>query len=145
MWYCHGANIWHYTTVMLVDLQDFINQLISMETVITQARSLRAKFATCKKEEDTAEIEEWVRHALIWTEPELDSFPRRYKKNIFVGCFVARTRLNTSSDIRRHMRLLLFDVYVSLLFFYLCYILSQGSFIAAFASDESQSANQCIC
>lgn len=43
---------------MLVDLQDFINQLISMETVITQARSLRAKFATCKKEEDTAEIEE---------------------------------------------------------------------------------------
>lgn len=51
-------NIWHYAAVMLVDLQDFINQLISMETVITQARSLRAKFATCKKEEDTAEIEE---------------------------------------------------------------------------------------
>lgn len=39
-------------------VQDFINQLITMETVITQARSLRAKFAPFKKDEDTAEIDE---------------------------------------------------------------------------------------
>lgn len=45
-------------TEVVADVQDFINQLISVETVITQARSLRAKFATCKKDEDTAEVDE---------------------------------------------------------------------------------------
>lgn len=44
-------------TQIVMDVQDFINQLITMETVITQARSLRAKFATCKKDEDTAEVD----------------------------------------------------------------------------------------
>lgn len=43
---------------IVVGVQDFINQLIAMETVITQARSLRAKFATCKKDEDTAGVDE---------------------------------------------------------------------------------------
>lgn len=47
-------------TQIVMDVQDFINQLITMETVITQARSLRAKFATCKKDEDTAEVDKWV-------------------------------------------------------------------------------------
>lgn len=51
--------------MIAVDVQDFINQLIAMETVITQARSLRAKFASCKKDEDTAEVDEWVTLILL--------------------------------------------------------------------------------
>lgn len=52
--------------MIAVDVQDFINQLIAMETVITQARSLRAKFANCKKDErDTAEVDEWVTLILL--------------------------------------------------------------------------------
>ncbi len=40
-------------------LQDFINQLMAMETVITQARSLKTKFAVCEGEkgEDSEELE----------------------------------------------------------------------------------------
>lgn len=45
-------------TEILLNVQDFINQLVTMETVITQARSLRAKFATCQKDEDTVQVEE---------------------------------------------------------------------------------------
>ncbi|CAB1416618.1 unnamed protein product [Pleuronectes platessa] len=40
-------------------LEDFINQLMTMEAVITQVRSLKAKFAVNEgeSEEDTAELE----------------------------------------------------------------------------------------
>lgn len=66
LWKINHSNAFHNTTfpqcviVIVVDVQDFINQLIAMETVITQARSLRAKFASCKKDQDTAEVDEWV-------------------------------------------------------------------------------------
>ncbi|KAF3854074.1 hypothetical protein F7725_014762 [Dissostichus mawsoni] len=43
-------------------LEDFINQLMALETAITQARSLKAKFATCEggTAEDTEELEKFV-------------------------------------------------------------------------------------
>nr|XP_019938363.1 PREDICTED: rab3 GTPase-activating protein catalytic subunit [Paralichthys olivaceus] len=52
-------------------LEDFINQLMTMETVITQARSLKAKFAVNEGEskEDTAELEKFVSSLL--EEPEV--------------------------------------------------------------------------
>lgn len=52
-------------------LEDFINQLMAMETVITRARSLKAKFAICEggKGEDTEELEKFVSSLL--EEPEV--------------------------------------------------------------------------
>ncbi|XP_051272729.1 rab3 GTPase-activating protein catalytic subunit isoform X2 [Dicentrarchus labrax] len=52
-------------------LEDFINQLMAMETVITRARSLKAKFAMCEGEkvEDTDELETFVSSLL--EEPEV--------------------------------------------------------------------------
>ncbi|XP_060949592.1 rab3 GTPase-activating protein catalytic subunit-like [Limanda limanda] len=52
-------------------LEDFINQLITMETVITQARSLKAKFVVNEgeSEEDKAEVEKFVISLL--EEPEV--------------------------------------------------------------------------
>ncbi|KAG8008872.1 Rab3 GTPase-activating protein catalytic subunit [Nibea albiflora] len=52
-------------------LEDFINQLMAMETVITQARSLKAKFAICEgvKEEGTEDLEKFVISLL--EEPEV--------------------------------------------------------------------------
>ncbi|XP_037319315.2 rab3 GTPase-activating protein catalytic subunit isoform X1 [Pungitius pungitius] len=52
-------------------LEDFINQLMLMETAITRARSLKAKFASCEdgKEEDTEELEKFVSSLL--EEPEV--------------------------------------------------------------------------
>ncbi|KAM3591695.1 uncharacterized protein V6R79_005896 [Siganus canaliculatus] len=43
-------------------LEDFTNQLMAMETVITQARSLKAKFDICDRErgEDTEELKKFV-------------------------------------------------------------------------------------
>lgn len=38
-------------------LQDVINQLVSMETAITQARSLKAKFSICDQGEEREELE----------------------------------------------------------------------------------------
>ncbi|XP_071319577.1 rab3 GTPase-activating protein catalytic subunit [Trachinotus anak] len=52
-------------------LEDFINQLMAMETVITRARSLKAKFAISEGEkgEDTGELEKFVSSLL--EEPEV--------------------------------------------------------------------------
>ncbi|XP_034717220.1 rab3 GTPase-activating protein catalytic subunit isoform X2 [Etheostoma cragini] len=52
-------------------LEDFINQLMAMETVITRARSLKAKFSICEgaKGEDTEELEKFVSSLL--EEPEV--------------------------------------------------------------------------
>uniref|UniRef100_A0A4W6ELK6 Rab3 GTPase-activating protein catalytic subunit n=1 Tax=Lates calcarifer TaxID=8187 RepID=A0A4W6ELK6_LATCA len=52
-------------------LEDFINQLMAMETVITQARSLKAKFAISEgdKGEDTGDLEKFVSSLL--EEPEV--------------------------------------------------------------------------
>ncbi|XP_053269260.1 LOW QUALITY PROTEIN: rab3 GTPase-activating protein catalytic subunit [Pleuronectes platessa] len=52
-------------------LEDFINQLMTMEAVITQVRSLKAKFAVNEgeSEEDTAELEKFVSSLL--EEPEV--------------------------------------------------------------------------
>ncbi|KAM6898865.1 rab3 GTPase-activating protein catalytic subunit isoform 1-T2 [Lycodopsis pacificus] len=52
-------------------LEDFINQLMFMETAITRARSLKAKFASCEggKGEDTEELEKFVSSLL--EEPEV--------------------------------------------------------------------------
>ncbi|CAK6980189.1 rab3 GTPase-activating protein catalytic subunit [Scomber scombrus] len=53
-------------------LEDFINQLMAVETVITQARSLKAKFAISEgeKAEDTEELEMFVSSLL--EEPEVE-------------------------------------------------------------------------
>ncbi|XP_020495580.2 rab3 GTPase-activating protein catalytic subunit isoform X1 [Labrus bergylta] len=53
-------------------IEDFINQLIAMETVITRARSLKAKFSICEGEkgEDTEELEKFVSSLL--EEPEVE-------------------------------------------------------------------------
>uniref|UniRef100_UPI0037E8220F rab3 GTPase-activating protein catalytic subunit isoform X2 n=1 Tax=Semicossyphus pulcher TaxID=241346 RepID=UPI0037E8220F len=53
-------------------LEDFINQLIAMETVITRARSLKSKFSICEGEkgEDTEELEKFVSSLL--EEPEVE-------------------------------------------------------------------------
>ncbi|XP_036937160.1 rab3 GTPase-activating protein catalytic subunit isoform X2 [Acanthopagrus latus] len=52
-------------------LEDFINQLMAIETVITRARSLKAKFALCEgeKEDDREELEKFVSSLL--EEPEV--------------------------------------------------------------------------
>ncbi|XP_062269956.1 rab3 GTPase-activating protein catalytic subunit isoform X1 [Platichthys flesus] len=52
-------------------LEDFINQLMTIEAVITQVRSLKAKFAVNEgeSEEDTAELEKFVSSLL--EEPEV--------------------------------------------------------------------------
>nr|XP_033467499.1 rab3 GTPase-activating protein catalytic subunit isoform X1 [Epinephelus lanceolatus] len=52
-------------------LEDFINQLMAIETVITRGRSLKAKFAICEggKGEDTEELEKFVSSLL--EEPEV--------------------------------------------------------------------------
>ncbi|XP_034564013.1 rab3 GTPase-activating protein catalytic subunit [Notolabrus celidotus] len=53
-------------------LEDFINQLMAMETAITQARSLKAKFSLCEGEkgEDKEELEKFVSSLL--EEPEVE-------------------------------------------------------------------------
>nr|XP_046232617.1 rab3 GTPase-activating protein catalytic subunit isoform X3 [Scatophagus argus] len=52
-------------------IEDFINQLMTMETAITRARSLKAKFSICEGEkgEDTEELEKFVSSLL--EEPEV--------------------------------------------------------------------------
>ncbi|XP_042363424.1 rab3 GTPase-activating protein catalytic subunit [Plectropomus leopardus] len=52
-------------------LEDFINQLMAMETAITRARSLKAKFAVCEggKGEHTEDLEKFVTSLL--EEPEV--------------------------------------------------------------------------
>ncbi|XP_056889603.1 rab3 GTPase-activating protein catalytic subunit isoform X2 [Takifugu flavidus] len=50
-------------------LEEFINRLIAMETVITQARSLKAKFSICDKAENREDLEIFVRSLL--EEPEV--------------------------------------------------------------------------
>ncbi|KAG7239758.1 hypothetical protein INR49_028400 [Caranx melampygus] len=51
-------------------IEDFINQLMVMETVITRARSLKAKFAISEAEKgDDAELEKFVSSLL--EEPEV--------------------------------------------------------------------------
>ncbi|XP_041671566.1 rab3 GTPase-activating protein catalytic subunit isoform X2 [Cheilinus undulatus] len=53
-------------------IEDFINQLNAMETVITRARSLKAKFSICEEEkgDDTEELKKFV--SLLLEEPEVE-------------------------------------------------------------------------
>ncbi|XP_031179854.1 rab3 GTPase-activating protein catalytic subunit isoform X3 [Sander lucioperca] len=68
---CQASKLLHPLNHDYKKLEDFINQLMAMETVITRARSLKAKFAICEgaKGEDTEELEKFVSSLL--EEPEV--------------------------------------------------------------------------
>ncbi|XP_032358737.1 rab3 GTPase-activating protein catalytic subunit isoform X2 [Etheostoma spectabile] len=68
---CQASKLLHPLNHDYKKLEDFINQLMAMETVITRARSLKAKFAICEgaKGEDTEELETFVSSLL--EEPEV--------------------------------------------------------------------------
>lgn len=80
-------------------LEDFINQLIAMETVITQARSLRAKFASCKKDEDTAEVDEFVSALLEKPEVEVMGASQGPTGSIIHSLFVSAQRASTVAPV----------------------------------------------
>ncbi|XP_028991028.1 rab3 GTPase-activating protein catalytic subunit isoform X2 [Betta splendens] len=67
-----GSKLLHPTTQDYKKLEDFINQLIAMETVVTQARSLKAKFAITESEnaEDADELKKFVTSLL--EEPDVE-------------------------------------------------------------------------
>lgn len=66
-----ASKLLHHPNHDYKKLEDFINQLMAMETVITRVRSLKAKFATGEGEkgEDTEELEKFVSSLL--EEPEV--------------------------------------------------------------------------
>ncbi|CAJ1080577.1 rab3 GTPase-activating protein catalytic subunit isoform X2 [Xyrichtys novacula] len=67
-----ASKLLHPPNYDIKKLEDFINQLTAMETVITRARSLKAKFSLCEGEkgEDQEELEKFV--SLLLEEPEVD-------------------------------------------------------------------------
>uniref|UniRef100_A0A8C9YBB6 Rab3 GTPase-activating protein catalytic subunit n=1 Tax=Sander lucioperca TaxID=283035 RepID=A0A8C9YBB6_SANLU len=82
---CQASKLLHPLNHDYKKLEDFINQLMAMETVITRARSLKAKFAICEgaKGEDTEELEKNAGHR---------------KKKYRVIAYKAEQRPSTSSD-----------------------------------------------
>ncbi|XP_074519862.1 rab3 GTPase-activating protein catalytic subunit isoform X2 [Halichoeres trimaculatus] len=68
----HASKLLHPPNYDFKKLEEFINQLMVMETVITQARSLKAKFSLCEGEkgEDKEELEKFV--SLLLEEPEVE-------------------------------------------------------------------------
>ncbi|KAK2815399.1 hypothetical protein Q5P01_025866 [Channa striata] len=66
---CQASKLLHPVKQDNKKLEDFINQLITMETAITQARSLKAKFE-CEKGEDPDELKKFVTSLL--EDPEVD-------------------------------------------------------------------------
>ncbi|XP_070847256.1 rab3 GTPase-activating protein catalytic subunit isoform X1 [Chaetodon trifascialis] len=76
-------------------LEDFISQLMAIETVITQVRSLKSKFAICEREKrkDTEELEKFVSSLLEEPEVVVIGAGQGPAGSIIHGLFVNAQRL----------------------------------------------------